>query len=72
LKNNDVNHPKHYTSGGIECIDAIKASMTTESYKGFLKANCIKYLWRYELKGGREDLLKYEFYLKDLIRHTED
>lgn len=23
----NVNHPEHYTSGGIECIDAIRASL---------------------------------------------
>ena len=22
----NVNHPKHYTQGGIECIDALKAA----------------------------------------------
>ncbi len=68
MENNKVNHPVHYTSGGIECLDAIKSSMTKEAFKGFLKANCMKYLWRYELKGGKEDLLKCEFYLKILIK----
>ena len=23
---NNVSHPKHYTQGGIECIDALKAA----------------------------------------------
>ena len=68
----NVNHPVHYTSGDIECIDAIKASMTKEAFNGFLKGNAIKYLWRHELKGGSEDLLKCEFYLKTLIKFTED
>ena len=68
MENDKVNHPIHYTNGGIECIDAIKASMTKEAFKGFLKGNALKYLWRYELKGGKEDLLKCEFYLKILIK----
>jgi hypothetical protein len=50
-ENDPVNHPAHYTQGGIECIDAIRASMTPEEFKGFLKGNAMKYLWRYENKG---------------------
>lgn len=62
-----VNHPSHYTAGGIECIEAIKASMTPPEYEGYLKGNCIKYLWRYKHKGGLESLLKCEWYLCRLI-----
>jgi len=54
MENDNVNHPIHYTSGGIECLDAIKASMSEEAFKGSLKGNCLKYLWKYEQKGGRE------------------
>ncbi len=57
----------HYNQGHIECIHAIKASMSYEAYKGFLKGNVLKYLWRYEHKGGTEDLLKAEEYLGWLI-----
>ena len=31
-----VNSPSHYTQGGIECIEAIKAQMSREEYMGFL------------------------------------
>ena len=62
-----VNHPQHYTNGGIECIEAIKASMTKQDYAGYLKGNCIKYLWRYKDKGGVESLKKCEWYLTRLI-----
>lgn len=58
-----VKHPSHYTQGGIECIEAIKASMTHEAYCGYLKGNAIKYLWRYQQKGGVEDLDKAGVYL---------
>ncbi len=67
MKYNVVNHPAHYTTGGIECLEAIKASMSTEAFAGYLSGNCIKYLWRYRQKGGVQDLLKCEFYLKRLI-----
>ena len=62
-----VNHPHHYTAGGIECIEAIKASMTAIEFAGYLKGNCLKYLWRYQNKGGMESLRKCEWYLKRLI-----
>lgn len=67
-----VNHPNHYTSGGIECIDAIKASMTPIEYAGFLKGQVLKYAWRYRLKGKPvQDLKKARFYLDRLIQLTE-
>ena len=63
-----VNRPSHYTAGGIECIDAIKASMSTEAFLGFLKGNVQKYMWRYEKKVAPvEDLKKAQWYLSKLI-----
>lgn len=62
-----VNTPSHYTSGGIECLDAIQASMTEDGFKGFLKGNVMKYIWRYEKKiNPIEDLKKAQWYLKKL------
>ena len=67
-----VNHPSHYTDGGIECIDAIKASMSTEAFLGFLKGNVQKYMWRYEKKVAPvEDLKKAQWYLSKLIEEQE-
>ncbi len=62
-----VNHPSHYTKGDIECIDAIKASMDEKEFIGYLKGNALKYLWRYEDKGGVQDLFKCLWYLNKLI-----
>ena len=62
-----VNHPAHYTQGGIECIEAIKASMTASEFRGYLKGNAMKYMWRYQLKNGVEDLRKAQWYLNRLI-----
>lgn len=64
---NNVNHPTHYNSGGIECIAGIKASMSRDAYCGFLKGNVIKYVFRYEKKNGLEDLKKAKVYLDWLI-----
>ena len=63
-----VNKPPHYNESDIECIDAIEASMTKEAFDGYLKGNVLKYLWRYEIKGGKEDLNKANWYLTRLRR----
>lgn len=63
----NVNHPSHYASGAIECIDAIESSMTKEAFAGYLKGNVQKYMWRYENKGGVESLQKAQWYLSKLI-----
>ena len=63
----NVNHPEHYTSGGVECIDAIQSALTPEEFRGFLKGNVIKYTWRERLKAGVESLQKAQWYLNKLI-----
>ena len=67
-KTDSVNHPSHYTEGCIECIDAIKASMSSEAFIGYLKGNAMKYLWRYEKKDKSiEDLSKARWYVNRLL-----
>lgn len=66
-----VEHPAHYCKGGIECIEAIKASMSREAFAGYCKGNVQKYLWRYEAKGGVESLKKAQVYLNWLIETEE-
>ena len=61
-----VNHPPHYNDGGIECINAIQAAMTNEAFQGYLKGDVLKYMWRYEAKGGVQDLDKADWYLTKL------
>jgi hypothetical protein len=62
-----VNKPSHYNTGNIECIDAIEESMSSVAFKGYLKGNCMKYLWRYDYKGKQvEDLNKAKWYLNKL------
>ncbi len=59
----NVNHPKHYTDGEIEPIDFINANNID-----YLEGNIVKYISRYKLKNGVEDLKKAEFYLRMLIQ----
>ena len=67
-KGDPVNSPSHYNARGIECIDAVEASMTEEEFQGYLKGNVLKYLWRYKYKGKpKEDLEKSRWYLNKLL-----
>lgn len=64
-----VNHPKHYTQGGIECIDALKAATVGKrGIEAVCVANVIKYLWRYEEKNGIEDVRKAKWYIERLLK----
>lgn len=66
--NDMVNHPSHYTQGGIECIDAITAATVGKTgIEAVCVANVVKYLWRYEEKNGLEDVKKARWYLERLI-----
>jgi hypothetical protein len=66
-----VNHPDHYTNGEIECLDAIKAALG-ENYKYYVQGNLLKYIWRFPLKNGKQDLEKAQFYLNDLLCNYDD
>jgi hypothetical protein len=62
-----VNHPPHYTQGGVECIDAIEAALGPEGFRAFLRGQVMKYTWRAGLKGAAaEDLAKAAWYLNRL------
>lgn len=68
-----VNHPKHYTQGGIECIDALKAATVGKrGIEAVCVANVIKYLWRYEEKNGVEDVRKAKWYIERLLKELEE
>lgn len=65
----NVNNPSHYTAGGIETLDYIKAKV--KDYPSYVAGNILKYVSRYEHKNGIEDLKKAQFYLNDLINWME-
>lgn len=68
-----VNHPSHYTAGGIECIDALKAATVgLTGIEAVCTANAIKYLWRQSRKNGVEDLKKAIWYIERLIKEKEE
>ena len=83
----DAKHPSHYTSGGIECKDAMAAMMGT----GYCLQPCandgkavnlapialywwgcaFKYLWRWIRKNGVQDLKKCKQCIDFLIEEIE-
>ncbi len=67
-KIDNVNHPSHYTSKGVECI-------TVAEQFSFCRGNAIKYIWRAGEKGGKdkeiEDLKKARWYIEREIARLE-
>jgi len=68
----DVAHQAHYEANRIQPIEYIRAVMSKEAYEGYLLGNVIKYISRYKLKNGVEDLEKAKVYLGWLIESTEE
>jgi hypothetical protein len=63
----DVEQPEHYVTGGIEAIDIIKAKLTPEEFRGFLKGNVMKYTMRSNYKGQHDkDCSKAAWYADEL------
>lgn len=68
----NVNHPTHYTSTKIETIEIIRDKLTEEAFEGFCIGNVLKYVTRYKLKNGLEDLKKARWYLDKIISVQEE
>lgn len=66
-----VNRPPHYNQSWPECIDAIRAALGPVGFKGYCQGNAMKYVWRYQHKGGAQDLRKAIWYLNQLISAVE-
>lgn len=59
-----VTRPEHYTSGDIECIDAIREVLGRDAFLGYLRGQVLKYCWRADKKGNVvQDLRKAKWYL---------
>lgn len=71
MKNDVVNHPKHYESGKFECIDVMVETQGLESVKNFCLCNAFKYLYRHNKKNGIEDIKKARWYITKFIELVE-
>ena len=58
-----INSPAHYTAGGIEAIDYIRAKLGPDGFRAYCLGNVLKYVSREAGKGGTEDLRKAAVYL---------
>lgn len=75
VENDNVKKPLHYqmtiNGNDVEVLDIIKARLSPEEFKGYLKGNVLKYIHRADKKNGIEDYEKCEEYLKKLIKEME-
>jgi hypothetical protein len=67
----EVNKPSHYHKGGIDVIGFSELHYSKAELKGFYRINVIKYVDRYDKKGGKKDLQKAGFYLRKLMELEE-
>lgn len=71
MKQDNVNHPNHYKTGGIETIDYIRAKLGDEGTVAYCMGNVMKYTSRWQDKNGLEDLKKADWYLDYAINILE-
>ena len=63
----DFMTPAYYVlEDGSDSMDVVAKILGKEQFKGFLRGNALKYLIRYELKGGIDDLRKALDYIERL------
>lgn len=63
----DFMTPAYYVlEDGSDSMDVVAKILGKEQFKGFLRGNALKYLIRYEQKGGVEDLKKAMDYIERL------
>ena len=67
----NVNHPAHYETNGVECFDAIVASQVICAAEDFCICNAMKYIWRHRNKNGLEDIRKAIWYLNKYVELEE-
>ena len=80
IQDDAVNHPSHYASVSIECIDAMEAmidqgrntKVNVSGHVYYLWQVIFKYIWRWPFKDKPvEDLRKARFYLDRMIEKVE-
>jgi hypothetical protein len=68
--------PDYHQVGGehyqkeIQPWEYMEAIMTEEQFTGYLWGNIIKYMSRWQDKGGKQDLEKAHHYLAKMLEHV--
>lgn len=68
---NKVKQPNHYTNGNKEVRRAMEDNFSYSEVLGYYKGNIAKYICRYELKNGLEDIQKAQTYFEFLLEYGE-
>lgn len=68
---NSVTEPPHYKNLAIDTLELMSVNFSDEAYMGFLEGNVLKYVMRYKMKNGVQDLRKAQYYLELLINRQE-
>jgi hypothetical protein len=63
----NVTAPTHYHKYAIDTIGMLRDGFPPEVLRGFLIGNIYKYIQRYQLKNGNEDLKKAMRYMEILM-----
>ena len=50
----EIEHPRHYTQGEVECIDAMVSAFGEEAVRDYCQLNAFKYVWRAKEKDSVE------------------
>lgn len=71
MPEHSTTEPSHYKELAIDPLEYMSVNFTNEAYMGFLEGNILKYVTRYKMKNGVEDLKKARYYLDLLIDRQE-
>lgn len=71
MPEHSTTEPSHYKELAIDPLEYMSVNFTNEAYMGFLEGNILKYVTRYKMKNGVEDLKKARYYLDLLIERQE-
>ena len=63
ITDDTVNHPSHYTNGGMECIDEMILVFGKEDVANFCVCNAWKYRRSALSKNGDQDIQKSNWYM---------
>jgi len=67
-KHDRINSPHHYTAGGIETIDFMRAKLSKEQFEGYLLGTALKYLSRARFKRQKKsDYEKARWFVARLV-----
>lgn len=66
--NDPVNHPSHYASTKVECIDAMEQMFGRDAVIRFAALNCFKYLWRRKDKDNEDQDIKKALWYFDKVK----